>query len=448
MKQPLFLICWKLNMKKKNQNRLNLLLMATSMIILCGFLTYWLIGEYESEKKKIELERTSNFFEGIIVALESDSVSEIKFRDPFLGKSNEFLTMKIDSSRDTLLRIQKFDSLHTKYEFKTYHEFPEQFKILGDDSVSIKTRLMFNEETNEMDTIINIDMNAKYPINTSKPIFVERKINIFPVVILKRLIPQFLISILILSSVLFTFYMLRKTLIKQQKLSMIKDDFVANMTHELKTPVSTIGVALEALRNFGAGENPRLREEYMDITISEVNRLGLLVDKALNISLFEKGKVHFDKDLVDLGQEIEKIDQTLKVYHEHNNIQFKIQKTGQNFWVQGDRTHMVNVIHNLIENAIKYSEDDKNITLEIEEHERSVKLHVKDRGVGIAKEEQYKIFDKFYRVSKGNVHDTKGHGLGLSYVKMAVEEMGGNITVESVPGVGSDFILTFPKAKK
>jgi len=410
-----------------------------------GFLTHWLIGEYESEKEELQLQQNNEFFKGILFALETDSVNEVKFEDPFYEEDRGLLSIKVDTMRNNILRIEKQESINTTLGIETIGSFKEQYKVIRGDTMRITGEARLNEETKEIDTFYNIDINKKLSDNDEEIIFLSDESQISTRAVLQRMMPKFLISLLIIGSVIGSFIVLARSLSRQRELTELKNDFMANMTHELKTPVSTISVALEALKDFGVGENPKLREEYMDITISEANRLGMLVDKALNISLFEKGRVHFANEEIDLKHEVLNIERTLKVYHEHHNVEFNVESIGERFMINGDKSHLVNVIHNLIENAMKYSKEKKRISVTLEELSDRIELKIQDNGIGISNADQERIFQKFYRVTKGNVHDTKGHGLGLSYVKMAVEEMRGKIKVDSIEGEGSRFILTFPK---
>jgi signal transduction histidine kinase len=242
------------------------------------------------------------------------------------------------------------------------------------------------------------------------------------------------------------FYLIAKNLVREKKLSELRNAFISNMSHELKTPVSTIGVALEAISNFEAGDDPELRKEYLEISRLELDRLGLLVDKTLNISLFEQGKFVCNIQKLDIKKEIDTILQTLRISLDNLNVELKYTFNGQNFDILADQSHMSNVIHNLIENAIKYSESEANISIHIEELKDNIRISISDQGIGIPEEYQKHVFDKFFRVPTGDVHNIKGHGLGLSYVKEAVEKQNGSIHLVSELNKGSNFIILMPKA--
>ncbi len=266
--------------------------------------------------------------------------------------------------------------------------------------------------------------------------------------ILNGILPQILFSVLLLLTMWTAFIMVARSLRRERQLATMRNDFMSNMSHELKTPVSTIGVALEALSSFDAGNNPELRKEYINISKLEVERLGMLVEKALNISLYEQGKFVFDKQNIDINLEIEKILKTLKVQLDNQNVELHYDTRGSNFFINVDKTHMVNVIYNLIENGIKYSPDAAEIDILVSEKQDFVEISIADKGLGIPGEYQDKVFDKFFRVPHGNTHNVKGHGLGLSYVKEAVESQGGRINLNSGVGAGTTFIIRMPKSIK
>jgi signal transduction histidine kinase len=259
------------------------------------------------------------------------------------------------------------------------------------------------------------------------------------------MIPQLLFSLLLFGSVAAAYIMIGRNLRKEKELAHLRNDFMSNMSHELKTPVSTISVALEALSNFNAADNENLRKEYIDISKTEVERLGLLVDKALNISLFEQGRFVYNKQSLDLNVAIKSVLRTLKVQLDNQQVDLNYNSEGSHFYLMADNTHMINVIHNLIENAIKYSTKTPQIKISLSESSDYLELRVSDKGRGIAPSFQDKIFDKFFRVPQGNTHNTKGHGLGLSYVKEVISNHGGEIKVKSALGEGTTFIIYLPK---
>ena len=231
---------------------------------------------------------------------------------------------------------------------------------------------------------------------------------------------------------------------KQQRLTAIKNDFISNITHELKTPITTVGVAIEALSSFDALSDPARTKEYLQISKQELNRLSILVDKVLKMSLFEKQEPELKLESIDLKQLIEEILASMKLQFEKYRAQIQFNTSGQNFELQADRIHLTNVLYNLIDNALKYSPERPAIQIDLAAGPSQLELQVSDRGIGIPAEFKDKIFDRFFRVPKGDAHNVKGYGLGLAYVASVVRQHRGQIGVESQAGVGSRFTLSLP----
>jgi two-component system, OmpR family, phosphate regulon sensor histidine kinase PhoR len=263
--------------------------------------------------------------------------------------------------------------------------------------------------------------------------------------VVKRMSPQILFSLFLTALTTISFWVMFKNIRAQQRLAELKNDFISNMTHELKTPVTTVGVALEALKNFKGLENPTLTQEYLTIAQNELNRLSLLTDKILKTSVFENRGVEYEPEVMDLAKIVEQTAQSLKLVFEKTNATVSIEKEGSDFTLRGGVVHITNVIYNLLDNALKYSLENPQITISLKEDTEQLIVSVKDKGVGIASEFKKKIFEKFFRVPTGNVHTVKGYGLGLNYVDAVVKAHKGTITVESELGKGSSFIITLPK---
>jgi len=224
----------------------------------------------------------------------------------------------------------------------------------------------------------------------------------------------------------------------------LKNDFISNITHELKTPITTVGVAIEALSNFNALQDPKRTEEYLDISKNELKRLSLLVDKVLRMSLFEKQEPELKLENFDLRELVEEILRTMKLQFDKFAAQVNFQWEGNDFHLKADRMHLTSVVYNLIDNALKYSREQPEIQIELNQQDAQLMLRVRDNGLGISPEYQKRIFDKFFRVPSGDRHDTKGHGLGLSYIASVIEKHDGKISVESKLGEGSEFLVTIP----
>ena len=235
-----------------------------------------------------------------------------------------------------------------------------------------------------------------------------------------------------------SFYYVVVKAFRLKKLSEIKNDFIDNMTHELKTPISTISLACEAMI-----DNKKNKNDYVKIIDEENKRLGHQVERVLNIARTEKQSYKIDKSSVNIHEIIE---ESINVFR------FKLEKKGgkivnklnaENPIINGNKSHLVNVFNNLIENGIKYSKDKPVIIIESRNDKSSMEISIKDNGIGIKKNNLDKIFDKFYREPQGNIHNVKGFGLGLSYVKNIVDKLNAKIFVKSKYGHGSVFTLKF-----
>lgn len=265
-----------------------------------------------------------------------------------------------------------------------------------------------------------------------------------PAFFLKKISPQILFSVFLTILTISSFFFLYRSIRAQQRLMELKNDFISNVAHELKTPVTTVGVALEALKNFKGLNNPKLTEEYLDIAQKELSRLTLLTDKILKTAIFENKGVHFQPEPVKLDELIEQVLSSMKLVFEKQGAKLNWGKDGDDFQVMGGRVHLMSVIYNLLDNALKYSPQNPDITIDLKKENGNIVLSVQDNGLGIASEYQKKIFEKFFRVPTGDVHNIKGYGLGLSYVYSVMKAHAGKIEVESKVGGGSKFILTFP----
>lgn len=267
----------------------------------------------------------------------------------------------------------------------------------------------------------------------------------YQVFLLQKMIPTILFSLILLGIIGLAFWTLLTNWIKQNRLVVVKNEFINNMTHELKTPIATVGVALEAISNFDLSKDQDKTKEYVDISRNEINRLSLLVDKVLNIAAFDSKGSALKSDNVDLETTIAAIIQSMKLQFETKNAKVNFTKNGSNFMLKGDKLHLGNVVHNILDNALKYSSTHPEIEINLTEQKDNLILNFKDNGQGIPKAYQSKIFDRFFRVPSADLHDVKGHGLGLNYVQNIVHALDGKIVVNSVENQGSTFTITLPK---
>lgn len=238
------------------------------------------------------------------------------------------------------------------------------------------------------------------------------------------------------------------TVFQQKKLSDMKTDFINNMTHELKTPVATISLASEMLKNPGITESNDKVSRYAQIIHDENKRLGNQVEKVLQMAVMEKGEHNLNIQEISVHELIAKaLDKVnLQIESKHGILKTKFEE--KVLTIEADQLHFTNIIFNLLDNAIKYSKDFPEITIMSKDLGNSVAISVIDKGIGMSKEERSRVFEKFYRVSTGNIHNVKGFGLGLSYVKAMLDAHHGTISLHSIPGKGSNFTVIFPKKQK
>jgi signal transduction histidine kinase len=261
------------------------------------------------------------------------------------------------------------------------------------------------------------------------------------------LVPSAVFSGILLLAFTFTIY----AFIRQKKLSEMKNDFVNNMTHELKTPVSTISLATQMLRDTDITKNPDVFKHISGVIYDETKRLGFLVEKVLQISLFERQKATLKLKELDANDLLAGVASTFALKVEKYGGTIDIDLQAEDSTIHADEMHITNVLFNLLDNAVKYRRTDVPLQLMARTKNENGKLYIsiEDNGIGIRKEHLKKIFDRFYRIPTGNVHDVKGFGLGLAYVRKIVEDHGGSIRAEQQDEgtIGTKFIIILPLIK-
>lgn len=268
----------------------------------------------------------------------------------------------------------------------------------------------------------------------------------------RRLGPQMLFSLLLVGITIFSFLLLYRNWRQQQKLTILKNDFISNITHELKTPIATVSVAVEALKEFDALKDPVRTKEYLEISAHELQRLSLLVDKVLKLSLFERQEIQLKKDEFDMKALIEDVMASMRLQFEKHQAKVRLTaglaESGpgkDKFFLRGDKLHFTSVIYNLLDNALKYTKTIPRLLIDLHGEQDFLLLTVTDNGIGIPADYKDRIFEKFFRVPTGDHHNVKGYGLGLSYVAYVVQRHGGEISVRSEEGMGSQFKIKIPR---
>ncbi len=318
--------------------------------------------------------------------------------------------------------------ISTSYRFDTFHvDFNNFSRASFRDSMRLREPLK----------------TSKMPFNPASNLFVQATFaSPFQFILMKMMWTLISSLVLLILTTLCFIYMLR-TILKQKRLSDVKNDFINNMTHELKTPIATVYAAVEAMQNFNALSDQRKTKTYLDISKQELQRLSDLVEKVLHIAAEEKEEIELFREETDLTDLIDNIitNQQLKA---GRPVQFRYDNHLDHPLVYVDKTHLSNAVSNLVDNAIKYSGEQPLVHILCTKENSLLTIKVKDNGIGIPRMYQDSIFDKFFRVPTGNLHNVKGFGLGLSYVKKVVELHDGTIQVNSEPERGSEFVIQLP----
>ena len=257
----------------------------------------------------------------------------------------------------------------------------------------------------------------------------------------------------IVGAILFTiiittaFFITVRTLLKQKKLSEIKSDFINNMTHEFKTPLATISLAVDALKNDKVAGNKEKSDYFTGIIKEENKRMNKQVETILQAALLDKNEVQLNMKRLLAHDIIINVLNNINLQVEEKGGKIDVELEAENDLILADEVHFTNVINNLLDNAVKYSKENLHIKLSTKNVGNHLKIKIEDNGIGMNKETLNRIFEKFYRAHTGNVHNVKGFGLGLSYVKTMIDAHHGNIKAESVLGKGSSFTISLPLPK-
>jgi len=262
--------------------------------------------------------------------------------------------------------------------------------------------------------------------------------------LLKQMASIILISMILIIIIMMIFIYIIRVIVWQRRLSEMKNDFINNMTHEIKTPISTISLACEALSENEIRKNEILADNYLNVINDENKRLGGIAEKILQAATIETGEFKLKKEEIDIHRVIDDVINTIGIHVEVKDGRIIKDLQASNPKISGDKMHITSVVSNLIDNANKYTPRKPEIIIRTKNTDEGILLSVQDNGIGISKENQKKIFDKLYRVPTGNIHNVKGFGLGLSYVKAIVERHDGKVTVESEVRKGSKFNVYLP----
>jgi signal transduction histidine kinase len=274
---------------------------------------------------------------------------------------------------------------------------------------------------------------------------VEASIGRFSWYLIRKMIPQilFVTALLLITAIAFVFTF--RSLKKQMMLNELRNDFISNISHELKTPVATVKVALESLRTFDMKRDPAVAGEYLTMASKEMERLDQLITRVLNIPVLEENGRMLTIRTADLAMLTERVIRSIAARLEAASAELSFDAPGVPVLCPVDELYVEGVLLNLIDNSLKYSTGNPRITIHIREEDRRVLLTLSDQGPGIPEQYLHKVFEKFFRVPTGDRHNVKGHGLGLSYAAQVMKQHGGTIGVRNLGEGGCIFTLSFPK---
>ena len=324
---------------------------------------------------------------------------------------------------------------------------PFEFAVVNSAGVPVYSTAGFSDAQYDQE---NMFVQALFPLDTSgkeyylKVYFPTKKDFIYSSI--SYMIPTFAFTLILL--VIFVFTII--TAFRQKKFTEMKNDFINNMTHEFKTPISSISLAAQMLNDQSVRKSPAMMQQISTVISDETKRLRFQVEKLLQMSMFENSKASLKMQEVDANAVIYNIVNTFKLKVEKYGGKLEAHLDAMNALVEVDEMHFTNVIFNLLDNAVKYRREDEQLHLTVGSRDISgerLEITIADNGIGIAKDDQKKVFDKFFRVSTGNLHNVKGFGLGLAYVKKMILEFGGEISVESQLNHGTKFIIILPLTK-
>lgn len=460
-------------------------MMGLTILIIGGFQIYWLQKTYEREDRTLEM-RTNMLFHETILSLQA---SKLKLDRLVVDSMPLTITMKNQMPNKALkvqmLPRQKMLTLANTLNEKLKDSLEEGRAVVSfEKNEASDKKLITRRESRLMQFLYDVDslqdsvklreIEANYAArlkqqNMAVPFSIQRLAkesegkaynevtlglanpityklslgNTFPY-LLKRISASVLFSIFLIGFTVLSFLLLYRNLLRQQRLAVIKNDFISNITHELKTPIATVSVAIEALRTFNASMDKEKTKEYLDISANELQRLSLLVDKVLKLSMFEKKEIDLKYEPLNMKDLVDEVSASMRLQLEKHQAQVSVSAEGDTT-LQGDRLHLVSVIFNLFDNALKYSKGKPLIDIFVKGESNRLLFTLSDNGIGIPAEYKDRIFEKFFRVPTGNLHNAKGYGLGLSYVSHVIEKHHGTIRVESAEGEGCKFIISLPK---
>jgi two-component system phosphate regulon sensor histidine kinase PhoR len=417
--------------KSKNV-RIAVLLGSVSVIGIIVFQAFWINRTYDITENQ--------FTQQVQIALYDVAENVLAFNGKELPNENPVRQITsnyfivdindvIDANiLDHYLKTEfEFRQLNVDYEYAIYDCETDEMvfgNYISQDEVEGKKSVKF-QKYDEFTYYFGI-------LFPSKQLYIIKSMNVL-----------ILSSFIILTAIIFFTYAIY-VILKQKRLSEIQKDFINNMTHEFKTPISTIGISASVLADKTNFKDPDRLRNYADIITSQNNRLERQVDKILQLGRLESDNFSLKFETVDARELVEDVVDNILKSREGDNGRINTRFDAEDHNIEADKYHFTNLIYNLLDNAFKYSSADPNITITSKNQKNTLLFSISDNGIGIDKQHKKKIFRNFYRIPSGDIHNVKGFGIGLNYVKKIVERHHWKIDVDSEPGKGSTFTVKIP----
>lgn len=418
--------------------RLIIFFAAFTVIGVFSFQWFWVKKAFNLQEKQFN-ERVHVALSNVVNEVQQLNKDSSAIYEPVKQiSSNYFLASTNDTLhpyvlQNLLLTEFKSRNLNTDFEYVLYDCFNDS--IIFGDFVEIKSEAK--------DLVYEISENDKW--NQASHYFGVY----FPSKEL-RLVDQmgiWVVSTIFLLLVVIFFSYTIWVILKQRKLSEIRTDFINNMTHELKTPISTISLSTEVLSDPNITQDPGRLKNYANIIKEETERLKSQVDKVLQMATLDKKRLSLEMVEVDIHKVIKQTVEGFELILNSNKGEIELSLKAHDPIIKGDKTHLTNIFFNLIDNAIKYSENNPRIEISTTDHKNGLHIRVRDNGIGMNREQQKHVFENFYRVPTNDRHDVKGFGIGLNYVMKMVKKHGGKIQLKSELKSGSTFRIYFQNIK-
>ena len=426
-------------------------LMLCSQLVLVLFTTQWLISQYNEQQEQLKRNLTRLFVDVQQKITDSITLSQVidtSLLTRPLAATVPAMTGDIPAEQKVTLSPQGIHRILSGASISK----AEEKRLFRMDTIVFSEMFATQMRQNGWNFNSSWINNADSNIMGGNAIFIKSSfftnengviVDNYRSYIFWKLVPQMLFVALLLSLTGAAFWVTFRSLKAQIKLSALKDDFISNMSHELKTPIATVKIALEALNTFNVIDDPKRGREYLGMASAEMDRLELLATRVLNTSLLDSKRIYLQQESYDLKKLVEEVIHGMQLRINGQGAKVSFDATGSSFVILMDKLHMQGVLVNLIDNSLKYGQAPVNVSIKLTERNGKVQLSHTDNGPGIPEEYREKVFEKFFRVPTGNRHDTRGHGLGLSYAAQVMRQHNGSINVNNVASGGCVFTLSF-----